>query len=944
LKLFILLPLIFSVSMLATDYGRNKVTGIDDDWWVVHSLHFDIYYEEGNESLAESTVVIAEREIRLLGDTFDYLPSDPIPVVLYRSPSRFRQTTILNMDPGEGVGGFTEYYKGRIAVPFTGIWSDYRHVLSHELNHAFVYDMMFHRDLTDIIKSRAPLWVIEGLAEYTSLGWDTASEIEFRDMVIDNSIASVGELSQRQDYLVYREGQAIYHFMVERYGQDLYHDFVRHMRNRDGIEGSIRETFNMTVEQFSEKFIEWARETYWVEIADSDSPSDIGTPVMQGEGRRTTRLNLAGPVISPDGSMVGGCEYNQARFSGVVRSAVNGEEIFRVVSGGGISEETASPMYRILAFSPGSDSVAVAFHRQTNDGIQISAIGGDPVELPFDFEMIRDPVWNPNGGQIAFSGLRNGNLDIWLYDMGTSALSRISLSEQGEFDLWWGSSGIWCISENPEERQRTIQCWQTDGTFQVAHTCTQDLSSPVETPGGVMFISAESGQPDFYLLQEDSLQIFRLTNLYRTPQYPSWADSSGIALFQSSDWAGFGLYVARDLSSRRVSNPDSLHQCANSAISPDSSEAEPVNWMLSPYQPEFSLDMVSANAGFDSYAGLTGNTYFLFSDILALHQMGVAANLSGQVSDMDIAMVYSNLAHRFQTGGSVYRSASRYVFEDSLGREDYVRDINLGSSLEIRYPFTKALRSGLMASYRRVSREGLWSNDMLFRENIFSLRTNIVFDNALWGSVGPRVGSRMSLDFDYAPGFWDNAEYFTAMLDLREYTWISPEVTLASRLAGGTSYGPHRQRFFLGGSLPHRRSTGDVEGVGDLFQFYSSYADMLRGFDYVSMSGTSYGVASLEFRFPVLNYLSLAAPIPLTFTGGRGVIFTDLGFVSDDLSSFKGATGQGGYKLQDIKMSFGTGFRLNVGFFVLKSDIAWRTDLSGVSRKPEYYFTLSTEF
>jgi len=233
---------------------------------------------------------------------------------------------------------------------------------------------------------------------------------------------------------------------------------------------------------------------------------------------------------------------------------------------------------------------------------------------------------------------------------------------------------------------------------------------------------------------------------------------------------------------------------------------------------------------------------------------------------------------------------------------------------------------------------------MFFRENIFSVRANLVFDNALWGAVGPRVGSRMSIDFDYAPGLWDNAEYFTAMMDIREYTWVSSEVTLATRLAGGISFGRDRQRFFIGGALPHRRSTGDVEGVGDVYQFYTSYADLLRGWDYVSLNGTRYGVASIEFRYPILNYLSLAAPIPMTFTRGRGVFFTDLGFVSDDLSTFKGARGHGGYRLEDIKMSFGTGFRLNVGFFVLRCDIAWRTDLASVSQKPEYYFTMSTEF
>ncbi|MEA3266783.1 MAG: hypothetical protein U9P42_07560, partial [Candidatus Fermentibacteria bacterium] len=116
MKFFILLPLLIAVSAFATEYGRTKITGTDDDWWVIHSTHFDVYYETGTESAAESTVVIAEREIRLLGDTFDYLPSSPISIIVYRSPARFRQTTLLPGDMGEGVGGFTEFYKGRIAV------------------------------------------------------------------------------------------------------------------------------------------------------------------------------------------------------------------------------------------------------------------------------------------------------------------------------------------------------------------------------------------------------------------------------------------------------------------------------------------------------------------------------------------------------------------------------------------------------------------------------------------------------------------------------------------------------------------------------------------------------------------------------------------------------------------------------------------------------------
>lgn len=394
------LPLLLLAStVLATGYGRNRVFTDDEPWWELHSSRFTVYYEEGTELVAESTVVIAERAMQQLSTTFEYLPSSPIPVIVYRSPGRFRQTSIISGEIGEGVGGFTEFFKGRVVVPYGGVYSEYRHVLEHEINHAFVYDMLYDRSLYGIVRSKAPLWALEGLAEYTSQGWDIDSESEFRDMVIANQIVPIQQLSVRSDYLVYRQGQAVYHFMVERYGPDRYITFVRHLRDSDGLPSAMRAAFDMSVDQFSERFIEWARETYWSPVASGQSPSDIGTPIVRAEGDNRKRVVLAEPVISPDGSMTAGVEMHRGRFSAVVRRTDDGGEVIRPVSGAGVFENSPSPMFRTSAFSPGSDSVAVAFQGQYADRMLVRGLTGGNSLLPREFELLRDPAWSPLGGK-----------------------------------------------------------------------------------------------------------------------------------------------------------------------------------------------------------------------------------------------------------------------------------------------------------------------------------------------------------------------------------------------------------------------------------------------------------------------------------------------------------------------------------------------------------------
>ncbi|MBD3278950.1 MAG: biopolymer transporter Tol, partial [Candidatus Aegiribacteria sp.] len=190
--LLLFIPLLLT-PCFATSYGRNKVQTEEQDWWEIQGRHFTIYFPRGGEAAAESLLVHTERELLELSEEFNYMPSEPIPIVLYISPGTFRQTDINPYEISQAVGGFTEFYKGRVVIPFNGYWSEFRHVVDHELNHAFVYDMLYNRTLLNIITGGTPLWMMEGLAEYTSLGWDAASEAEFRDMVIANQIVSIGD-------------------------------------------------------------------------------------------------------------------------------------------------------------------------------------------------------------------------------------------------------------------------------------------------------------------------------------------------------------------------------------------------------------------------------------------------------------------------------------------------------------------------------------------------------------------------------------------------------------------------------------------------------------------------------------------------------------------------------------------------------------------------------
>ncbi|MCK5117141.1 MAG: BamA/TamA family outer membrane protein, partial [Candidatus Aegiribacteria sp.] len=809
------------------------------------------------------------------------------------------------------------------------------------------------------------------------------------------------QLSRRNDYLVYREGQAIYHFMNERYGEEKYREFVQHINARSrrnaaaGSESSgssdgerrsgdiFEAVFNMSSAQFNEKFLEWARETYWSELACCESPSDIANAIYRDD-EKIMQINS---IVSTDGRLIAGVEYHHAHLAVTVRSALTGEVDDRPFVSGGISDASISPMYRVCSFSPSADSIVVAAQYVSGDQLIICS-DGNTENLPFELDLIRDPAWSSCGRYIGFAGMDSGRLNIYVWDIQERELSQINDDISGERDLSWIDDRILCAAETVSGETRIIE-YTLDGESVTVLTDSSEIRYPISVPDGILFLSNMSGFPDLYLLQDATDEIVRLTALYRTIDSPSWAASADILTFVSSDWTGSGVFLAYDITDRRVTACEhgSYHvttaETENSRIpeyypTTDSTSEQSVRlvpriltassdifqedapsdsdlsvrsiddefqFSISPYSPRLTLDYASAMAAYDSYLGVAGYFQFILSDILAHHQIAVNTNLNGgSLSDVDVAVFYGYLPHRTDFVFGLLRQSYRHLFRFSDGHYEEVRDVDMGGFAMVRYPVSPSLRVSGALEYRHLSRTGTWNSSADIDEDIISLQTGIVFDNALWGSVGPRVGSRLSIIAEYAPSISGSASYSTILLDFRNYLWVSQSVTFATRLAAGTSWGPDAQVFFLGGSIPHRLLWGEVETIDELLGFYTNQGDILRGYDYAAIQGRRYGVFTAEMRVPFVSTLALDAPLPLVFRNGRGVLFFDLGCAFDDLSSFHGASTSGGYHLDDLKMSLGIGYRINLGYFLLKHDIAWRTNLRGISRKPEQNITIGAEF
>ena len=173
-SLFTLVFAFWASPIDAQYFGRNKVQYESFDFRVLKTEHFDIYFYPPEEAAAVHAARMSERWYARLSSILDHELSGRQPLILYASAPEFQQTNAVGGTLGEGTGGVTEALKRRIVLPTGGTLGDLDHVIGHELVHAFQYDITGNGRPNSLgalpAASQLPLWFIEGMAEYLSIG------------------------------------------------------------------------------------------------------------------------------------------------------------------------------------------------------------------------------------------------------------------------------------------------------------------------------------------------------------------------------------------------------------------------------------------------------------------------------------------------------------------------------------------------------------------------------------------------------------------------------------------------------------------------------------------------------------------------------------------------------------------------------------------------------
>jgi len=509
-------------------FGRNKVQYDQFQFEVLPTNHFDLYFYEETTTAARDAARMADRWYARHSTIFSHELTARRPLIFYANDADFQQTTVVGGAIGEGVGGLTEGLKQRVVMPFTGLYGETDHVLGHELVHSFQYDLALSTG-RGIQLRRLPLWVIEGMAEYLSLGaYHPHTAMWIRDALVRDDLPTIRDLG-RGRYFPYRFGQAYMAYLGGTYGDGAVATLYQ-VAGQTGLEAGLETITGLSPDTLSADWIQTVRASYGPLVDGRTPAADAGTPVLTPASNGD--INVA-PALSPDGQYVAFLSSRSVfSIDLYVADAETGAIVERL---GSVNRDPHFDAIRFLesagTWSPDGRRFAfVAFSKGDNE-LAIWNVQTGRIERRFSVQGVTamsQPAWSPDGETIALSGLRGGISDLYAVDVATGTARQLTDDRYGDLQPTWAPDG---------DRLAFV----TD-----------------RGPGGTDFATLEYGAPRLALMDVESGAVEVRRPFPRGAQYNPQFAPDGAGLYFISTHDGFKDVYHLDLASGRTARITAL--------------------------------------------------------------------------------------------------------------------------------------------------------------------------------------------------------------------------------------------------------------------------------------------------------------------------------------------------------------------------------------------------
>lgn len=464
LRIFILaLAFICTASLVSAQFyngsnqqfGKNRIQYRGFLWQYMKFDHYSIYFYEGSENLAEYTARVTPSIIKEVEDDLDFVIQEDIIIVVYKTQSDFKQSNVgLDTQQDANVGGNTQLQSNKLFVYFEGDYEQFKNNIRKGIAQIGITQLMLGSNWREALRNSTllnlPEWYTEGIVSYLSDEWSPEMESIVRDGILSDRFRKFNRLTGLEARYA---GQYMWRYIAEVYGENVIPNILYMARMSRNIDNGFLFVLGTSLKSLSQEFITYYQEKYRIQAA---GKQDLPTHTLDIKTRKNRYYSEF--LVSRDGKYAIYTSNILGQYRVYLYDIEEGKRK-KIHKAEHKLDRIVDRSYPVMAWHPSSRAFNFVVERKgmlmmyTYD---IEEKKKTKREI-FQLEKVLDMAYADDGRRMVFSGVKNGQSDLYLYYMIGNRQERLTNDVYDDLDPDFvnGDRGVIFSSNRPDDTLRT---------------------------------------------------------------------------------------------------------------------------------------------------------------------------------------------------------------------------------------------------------------------------------------------------------------------------------------------------------------------------------------------------------------------------------------------------------------------------------------------------------
>ena len=404
-----------------TEFGKNRVQYKDFQWFFYRSPHFDTYYYKDGKELAAMVGKIAEQNLKDIEDLLDYKLEGRIKILSYNKLSDLKQTNLgLITDQQQNTGGVTQLIGDKLFVYFDGSVIELQKQIRTGIANILISEMLYGGNLQEKLSNATlltlPDWFLPGLTSYIAEEWNNKLDNDLKDGILSGRFKKFNRIAEKDAVVA---GHSIWKYVVDNYGMASVSNIVYMTRVNRNAESGFMYIIGLDFKELGPLWLEYYKNLYKNEDLNKEL-FDKKEIVTHKNKKRKANLPYTQFKVSPDGKSYAYVLNKNGKYFVYLYDIKEKKtkKIFK--TGMRASSFNISGKEPILSWHPNSFFLAIAYEHKSRALVQIVNLRDKKESVSanmYKYEKILDFDYSSDGRKWVISAVRNGQSDIFVYDI-----------------------------------------------------------------------------------------------------------------------------------------------------------------------------------------------------------------------------------------------------------------------------------------------------------------------------------------------------------------------------------------------------------------------------------------------------------------------------------------------------------------------------------------------